>query len=247
MTYESVVAADTPIAWWILGEGSGSTVADSSGSGFTGTITGSPTFGQTGIPGSSATAMLFGSGNYIDFGDILNLSGDNTCSVEAWLKLPTGWGGTGSTVAFAPIITKGDVNWRVARNNTGAGLQANAQSGSSGNVNSNAVDCGDGAWHHVVYVVNSSSPGRTLYIDNVSRDTSLSTSNPTNSATAVRIAGNTGATSRIFPGVLAHVAVYDYTLNSTQVGNHYTAGATAAPTTPAVRQYRPAVMRASNR
>jgi hypothetical protein len=56
----------SPIAYWRLGEASGTSAADASGNGHTGTYVGSPTLGVAGLlTGDADTAVTFGSGKYV--------------------------------------------------------------------------------------------------------------------------------------------------------------------------------------
>jgi len=64
--YDSAVSALSPSAWWQLNDPAGSTTAaDSSGNGYTGSVTGSVTFGQTGPITGTTGAAFDGSTGYI--------------------------------------------------------------------------------------------------------------------------------------------------------------------------------------
>src|SRR4051794_23828332 len=66
MSYATDVAALSPIAYWRLGEASGTSAADTSGNGHTGTYVGTPTLGATGLlTGDADTAVTFASGKYV--------------------------------------------------------------------------------------------------------------------------------------------------------------------------------------
>ncbi|TNA12128.1 hypothetical protein EMF73_34460, partial [Klebsiella pneumoniae] len=65
-SYDSYLASLNPSAWWKLADAVGSgTVADSSGNGHTGTVTGGVTFGQTGPIVGGKAAAFDGSTGYI--------------------------------------------------------------------------------------------------------------------------------------------------------------------------------------
>jgi len=57
--YSVAVAADSPIAWWRLGESSGTNAADSSGNSRDGTYAGTPTLGAPGYTRDGNTAVTF--------------------------------------------------------------------------------------------------------------------------------------------------------------------------------------------
>lgn len=64
MTYESEVLSDSPYLYWRLGEASGTTAADDSGNGRSGTYVNGPTLGVTGLlTGDTDTAVQFISGS----------------------------------------------------------------------------------------------------------------------------------------------------------------------------------------
>lgn len=65
--YANTVLADSPIAYWRLGETSGTTASDATGHGWNGTINPPVTLGQPGaITGDTDPAMGFaGSGNIV--------------------------------------------------------------------------------------------------------------------------------------------------------------------------------------
>ncbi len=94
LTYDQQVASLAPSAWWKLNDAVGSTTAiDSSGNGYTGTVNGGVTFGQTGpITGTpSDTAALFdGSTGYISTGFKPTFS---AITILVWVNaIPTSFG-----------------------------------------------------------------------------------------------------------------------------------------------------------
>lgn len=59
-SFSSYVTSLSPVGYWRLGESSGTTTADATGAGHTGTFLNGPTLGQTGgVAGDSNTAVLF--------------------------------------------------------------------------------------------------------------------------------------------------------------------------------------------
>src|SRR5207253_3624646 len=128
-----VLSASGLIGRWGMNEGSGTSVADSSGSGINGTAmngpvwvpgfpssssgtptptpTATPTPTPTGTPGSAGTALDFdGSNDYVTFGPAAGL-GTATFTVETWFKREgAGVGtstGTGGIPDAIPLVTKG--------------------------------------------------------------------------------------------------------------------------------------------
>lgn len=64
--YNTVVGAAAPIIWWRLDENSGTTAADSSGNGRTGTLAGGSTFATSGVSVASPSGYA-GLGTGVDF------------------------------------------------------------------------------------------------------------------------------------------------------------------------------------
>jgi hypothetical protein len=214
------VLADSPLAFWKLDETSGTTVADQMGN-YPGTIVGSPALGQPGVP-SGGYSMGFGTGNYIDFGNVLNLAPDTTMALEAWIIMPSGWVGG----QFLPIITKGDTSYRLARGNTGDNVQFTSQAGGPGSLYSGdgSPSLGNGTWHHIVAQMNGSN--KQIYIDG---NLAVSGGDVTHggNANSLMIGANSGAGGRYFYGRMANVAVYDHNLTAARISAHYQAGTSA--------------------
>lgn len=100
---------DGPVAYWRLGESSGTNAADSSGNGLNGTYTGGVTLGQPGaLVDDANTAVAFnGSTGYVTVGAPAALKMTTQFSVEAWVY-PT-------SISNSPIITnkEGEYEWSI--------------------------------------------------------------------------------------------------------------------------------------
>ncbi len=81
-TYSTAVLADSPLAYWRLGESSGTAAADASGNGHVGTYTGSFTLGAAGgtTDGNTAVTFAAASTGYVLVGNsaAFDLTGDLT-------------------------------------------------------------------------------------------------------------------------------------------------------------------------
>lgn len=96
-SYPSAVLADNPYAYWRLGDTSGTTAADASGNGRTGTYnngSGSFTLNQASLQTSDADPSARLQSAYVASGFLLNTS---AATVEAIVKIPVGY--TGVTIA----------------------------------------------------------------------------------------------------------------------------------------------------
>src|SRR3990167_283101 len=88
-----IAAAPTSglVGYWNFDEGSGATVADSSGNGNTGTLTNGPTW----TTGKIGQALSFdGSNDYVDAGTGSSLNLASSLTVSAWIKPDTFGGGS---------------------------------------------------------------------------------------------------------------------------------------------------------
>ena len=85
--YASTVLADSPAAYWRLGEGSGSSAADSSGNGNGGSYSGGVTLGAPALINDPNTSASFdGNDDRMYFSDSASLSPTAAISLEAWVR-----------------------------------------------------------------------------------------------------------------------------------------------------------------
>ena len=221
--YRDAVLADSPAAYWRLGEASGTTAADTSGNGRTGTYVNTPTLGAAGaLSGDSNTAVGFdGSSEHVNvpFSAALNTA---QFTVEAWAFV-TGGQGSYRTVAssrdFAAGATRGytiyalpDNTWALWLGNGSGGWQSVA--GPPLVLNK---------WTHLVASYDGTSA--RLYVDGVQVGATQTTHSP-NSARPTRIAAgaNEGPANYFFPGRVDEVAIYSSALSAARVQTHFQIG-----------------------
>jgi hypothetical protein len=110
LAYRAAVLAKNPVAYWRLGEATGTTALDETGNGHDGTYIGNPTFGQPGaINGDPNTAVQFNGTNYVEIRDSADFSqptSTNGLTVEVWMRpdalaFP---GQTGSDTSVNPYV-----------------------------------------------------------------------------------------------------------------------------------------------
>lgn len=97
-TISSAILADAPILYWKLNETDGTTIADYSGYGRNGTVTGSPTLSGSGITldGSSGQGVYYpGDAG----GSVLDVGGDTTWAIEAVVTRTGNGGSVWETIA----------------------------------------------------------------------------------------------------------------------------------------------------
>lgn len=201
-----------------------------------GTYQGTVTLGQTGIPGSSATAVLFGPG-YVT----TNQSYSNPLaplSLECWFKSTSSAGG--GLVGFsAPQTGTSGSSWdRLLYLGSDGKLYFGIYTGSEVYITSTST-YNDGNWHHVVGVL-AANNNMSLYVDGSLVASNSNTSNPQNYTGWWRIGQtvfgannwpNSGSSStNQMNGTIAHAAVYTAALSSSTISNHYSAGSTSGTT-----------------
>jgi len=233
-TYANAVLADSPNAYWRLGEPAGSTtVVDSSGHGWTGTISGTETLGAAGaLMNDPDTAMLSpGAGDvqtqYVQ-------SSVTAYSEELWLK---------STQTDPHVMLLED------RGNPPTGLSLTIWLGQNGGnttgtglltfeMDTNNIDIGqttvapynDGLWHHVVGTWSAPAgtaiaPSQfTIYVDGQLVPTYADNNNYCGCPTPTSpLSGNGGTVfggypgQTAFKGTLDEVAIYPAALSASQV------------------------------
>lgn len=211
-TYSAEVMADSPAAYYRLGESSGTTLVDSSGNGRNGTFTG-VTLGAAGaISGDSDTAWsLAGAGH----GDVADAAWQRPASLtlEAWVKT--------TDTGLRSILDK-DANssraWQFRMN--GGKLEFIKIAGGIQALTS-VTSINTGAWRHVAYT-NDGTTGR-LYIDG-NLDVSVGMGTASAGTDPFTIGANRSAGyNSMWVGQMDEVAVYGAALSGTRIAAHYAA------------------------
>jgi hypothetical protein len=218
--YEIEVLADSPRAWWRLGEGSGTVAVDSSGNDRNLTYVGGATFNSRAglIDGDADNGIGFdGTDDYAISDTTIGFSGSGSLTIEAWIE--TSAGGTIFDQVGAPYAA--DIERAapfVATNGS------NIRFGGIGDdtLDSSGVDLLDGTIHHVVCVRDATTT--YIYLDGALNASRANTEN-TIVQQAVTLAGFANTLgSGLFNGTLDEVAIYDSALSSARVAAHYAAG-----------------------
>lgn len=207
------------VAHWKLDEPSGTSAADSSGNGYTGTYTNSPTLNVAGAFGTSK-AVTFASASS-QYGDVPHNAAFSTASwtIACWIK-PTTWtSGAGldtllskssSSFPFAPWELRKTTSATTVEINIGAGGSSATAVGSSLTA---------GTWAHVA----ATWDGTTLRIYNNGSQTATSTATSgsafTNSAN-ISI-GRSTQFGRYFNGTIDDVRIYSRALSAADVAALY--------------------------
>jgi len=220
--YSAAVLTDGPVAYWRLGEASGTTAADTGPNSLDGTYN-NVTPGQTGaIPGNADTAAAFnGTSSYVEVPDNNLLTLGSEATFEAWINVDSisenfdsifnKWNQDGSLDEFIFGLTTTN-KLRLLFNST------------AGQVNVDSVGTISlGTWHHVAAVRDNDTV--TFYIDGTAAGSTtglVSGSSPfQNTVTTLRIGGQgRKGVNRFLDGLIDEPAIYDTALSAAQIAQH---------------------------
>lgn len=214
-SYQSVVLADGPIAYWPLNDTTGSSVQDVTSSPANATINSGVTLGQPAIaPGLGTCVALNGTSNAIDAGTVSKLAISGAITVEGWAKYTQTNGGnifschynSGFRVQIGGGLGGGGVNVIFA----------------SSNILSTPNNLSQNTLYHVL--ATASAAGVNIYINGaLVANNSYGWGSMDGSAVSL---GYTATGSPVEPmgGFLSNVAVYNKVLSPAQVLAHYNAG-----------------------
>jgi N,N-dimethylformamidase beta subunit-like protein/concanavalin A-like lectin/glucanase superfamily protein len=216
--YRGTVMADAPLAYWRLGETSGTVAADQ----LTirnGTYANAPALGQPGALFSDpATSVGFdGTTQYVQAPSDAALN-PARFSVEVWAR-PTGGAGTYHGVMASRLYPQGwaiylaaDGSWEFWIN-SGTGMIS--VFGGTATLNT---------WQHLVGTFDGTTA--TLYVNGVAGGSGAVTAYQAQSGNPLEIAQSEPGDNFYFPGQLEEAAVYGTALSATQVQHHYSVGTT---------------------
>lgn len=234
MTYSAEVLADSPRAYWRLGDASGSTMTDSSGNARSGTYSGGgaqPTLGVAGLlVGDADTAVSWDGSDRADVIDAAWMD-STVVTLEAWVK-PTNVTGT-RMILYRDNTNFAGANMRYWQLLHVAGVPQFTFWASDGGATQNVIGTttmSSGSTYHIVGTYDG-SVGR-LYVNGV-QEASVSIGGAIQSSATgapIQIA-STGAAS-FFIGTLDELAFYGAALSGARVAAHYLAGTVATPGVP---------------
>jgi hypothetical protein len=226
------------VGHWPLDATSGTTAADASGSGNTGTLVNSPLW-TVGVLGQ---ALAFdGVGTYVNVPHAAALNA-YPLTIAAWIK-------TGATTGVGAIVNKFVAG-------TSNGYQLFVDNGrlcawylrDAANHVYDGTSCtlatsgyADNQWHHVAFVVDAA--GGRLYVDGVQRATRgwTGVASAPSTTQPLHIGDYAGAAGAVFSGLIDDVRIYDRALSATEISNFYSSGGnvTAPPVSSAISATAP--------
>jgi len=210
--------ADTPLAYWRLGEATGAVAADQLGT-RNGTYVNTPALGQLGaLFNDPATSVGFnGTSQYAQAPSDAALNRAQF-SVEVWAR-PTGGAGTYHGVMTSRSYPQGwvlylgtDSSWEFWVN-SGTGMIS---------IYSNPATLN--SWHHLVGTYDGTTA--SLYVNGVLVASSAVSGYTGQTGNVLEIGQSEPVENLYFPGQLEEAAVYGAALSATQVQRHYSVGTT---------------------
>jgi hypothetical protein len=210
--YAPAVLSDAPVAYWRLGETTGTSAADSAGRN-AGTAVGGVVFGQPGALADGNTAMLFnGSSGYLQVASpAASLAGDLT--IEMWVNV--------SLAARQTLISKDYLHEFELSLETSGHLNFYQGNGTTWqNVVSVAGAVTANTWQHVVVTREAATKTIRFFVNGAAKGSGSYVTPPTSSAKSVSIGRSEGGV-RYVNGRLDEVALYPAALSAAQVAAHY--------------------------
>jgi len=213
-TYSFINFDNSLISFWKLND-TGATIKDYSGNNYDGTIN-----GAISTTGKFGDAIEFGSGDYINFGNINSFERTDNFSYSFWMN-------TDSTTSYITIISKTPygswhgqelfvVNGKLRLYLIGAAEQIE--------VSSTAI-VNTGSWKHIIinYDGSNSASGVDIYVDGVegSSGSGTLTTSIVNSNN-FQISGRAG-NNNCFEGVIDEVLIFDRVLSGDEISALYSA------------------------
>ncbi len=217
-TYQQVIVALNPVAYWPLNETTGTNAYDVIG-GYNGTYIGGYSLSQAGPTNSffgaaSHSAGFNGTSAYIDIPEgPFNIT--NAITTAAWVQLL-------ATPAFDGLFGHGDSSWRMSLNSSS---QPGANNGSVPADATASTSINDGNWHFVAYTY-TGVPGQnnngSLYVDGALLANNTVTVAPAGNSLDVWIAGSPDyGTARLLRANISNVAIFTQALTAVQVQGLY--------------------------
>lgn len=226
-TYATTVAADTPYAYYRLGETTGTTATDSAVAPHNGTYRSAPTLGQPGaIKCDTNKAVGFdGVNGYLS--TATQVTNPTAFTLEAWFRTTAGGGriiGFGNAQTGASTTSDRHVYL------TDSGQVVFGVNPTTKKTVASPAAYADDRWHLVD--ASFGTTGMRLYVDGALVASDAATTTTTSYAGYWRVAYDTlsgwpsAPTSTHFAGLLDDVAIYPAALTATRITAHYAANHT---------------------
>jgi hypothetical protein len=224
--YATKVLSDGPVAYWRLGELSGTTASDSAGAN-KGTYVNGPTLGAPSLLGSDSAnkATTFdGVNDYVTVNDSAGLSQAAKVSVEAWIKP----GAVPAAGGWASVLTKREA-YTIQFNGPRLEFTVMQGGGTRKRAQAPAGAVVAGQVYHVVGTYDGTTA--RLYLNGTEAANLPLTGAIGVNANAL-VLGSWDGSSERYTGTIDDAAVYPAALTAAQVKAHFDAGSTAPVVNP---------------
>lgn len=221
VNYRTEVLAEDPVAYWRLGESSGTTASDETAHHIDGVYKNAPSLNASGpITGGNGAVSLDGVNDYIEVPDTPSLTPGSSYTLEAWVKWTNdgrSWHtiatkGNGLEETYAALIFRDhDGRWAGVHHVTTAGGVRTWF-----NSTSNSLPSGDG-WHHVAITYDGAM--LRTFIDGVLNEWRAKTGSLVATSTPLRL-GLRHDASLYLKGALDDVAFYERALTGADLIRH---------------------------
>ncbi len=198
---------------WHFDEGSGTTVADSSGNGNTATFFGTPQW-TTGRFGTGLQIAGYGSYSGVNISDSTSLDITGNLTVELWFNKPV-------VISISEyLLQKGTnsdstTNYEIWRNMTDNKIYGTISNGSIYQSVSSITVVQPNTWYHVAFTENGTN--LTLYINGVLENSTSQTILPASNAYSLNIGGRTPNNPSNFNGTIDEVAIYSRAKSASEI------------------------------
>ncbi len=207
------------VASYGFNEGSGTVVADVSGGGNTGTVT-----GATWTTGRLGGGLLFnGTTNWVTVNDSAALDLTNAMTLEAWVNPSASNGWRNVLLKEAPPL---DLAYGLYANENVARPDATIHTGASDSVAAGTAGLPLNAWTHLAGTYDGTT--LRLYVNGVQVTQTAVTGALTNSASPLRIGGN-NVWGEYFAGIIDEVRIYRRALSPSEIQADMTAPVGGGP------------------
>lgn len=193
-TRASRILARTPLGYWTLQDGSGSTALDSSGNGLDGSITGASWGIQTGTDGTPAL-YFDGVNDLVIMDETAILQPTTALSVSLWAR---------AEAATGCVLSMDDGSWSYAYGGFGFPTFQVQNGGSVSTAGSFTAE----VWEHWLWTYSAATGELNVYRNGALEDTGTSTPGNITYAAGLRLRIARRVEHSWFAGALQHVAIF---------------------------------------
>jgi hypothetical protein len=217
--YRTEVLRDNPVAYWRLGESSGTTAADETGT-YPGTYVGSPTLGVTGAVAGNTAVLFNGTSQYVQRDITIS---NYPVTLECWVKLTNTsiehrilqLANPSRSDEYLLLTAPPSRGWEMQLRNQGASFDSPGWPVASGGTI-------DTDWHHLVGVFAASGDCK-LYLDGSVIATDTNSANFPPNQTRLGIAREMDSAPAFGAATIDEVAIYPTALSAARILAHYNA------------------------